>query len=296
MRPDGYGPDVHEQPLLSRRSVVLWAAAAAACSLAPAVLNPALAADLGQFSAEDPASAVVVDHSPWGALLGKYLAKPVADGPHTVNYAEFKAKDRATLAGYIKTLGAVDVAKLRRAEQLALWFNLYNAVTVAAVLDAYPVKSIKDISLGGSLKANLTGGPWDAPLVKVSGVELSLNDIEHRIVRPLARDPRIHYAVNCASIGCPTLVATPFTGARLDAQLDALAKTYINSPNGVRVAKKAVTLSSIYDWYKDDFGDAKGLRGHLLKYADAERAKAITGAKRFSYSYDWALNDRPQGA
>ncbi len=271
----------------------VFAAAMLAVLATQLPISRARAADLAAaFAAHDPQSTAIVDHSAWSTLLGRHLKPGGKDGVMQVNYAGFKA-DKAALGTYLAGLQAVEVGKLNRPEQYAYWINLYNAQTIATVLDHYPVKSIKDISLGGSLASTFSGGPWDAPLVKVAGQELSLNDIEHRILRPTAKDPRIHYAVNCASVGCPSLQSEAFVGARLEAQLDAAARDYIGSPRGVRIASGKATVSSIFKWYKEDFGDnEKSLRKHLAQYASTDLAAELKAAKGgLSYAYDWSLND-----
>ena len=175
----------------------------------------------------DAAAAESVDHSAWDRLLKAYV-KQGSDGLNRVNYSAFKKDRHAALKAYIDSLRSIDPQ-----EQFAFYVNLYNAKTVDIVLDHYPVKSIKDISLGGgNLLAALTGGPWKAKVINVNGTELSLDDIEHGILRCQFGDPRVHYAVNCASIGCPNLAAEAYTGAKLEAQLDAAARSYVNSPRG----------------------------------------------------------------
>jgi hypothetical protein len=158
------------------------------------------------------------------------------------------------------------------------------------VLERYPVKSIRDISLGGGL---FTVGPWGAKLVAVKGERLSLDDIEHRILRPLWRDPRIHYVVNCASVGCPDVPPAPLTGANAEATLDAAARAYINHPRGANVRDGRLTVSSIFRWYREDFGDSEaGVLAHLRRYAApglAAQLKDVRGIDR--YEYDWSLND-----
>jgi hypothetical protein len=216
-----------------------------------------------------------------------------SDGLNRFDYAALKAKDQPTLKAYIKALEAEQPTKLGRDEAFAYWANLYNAKTVDIVLDAYPVKSIKDIKLGGGLLAAVTGGPWKAKSMKVNGIELSLDDIEHTIMRPVFKDPRVHYAVNCASVGCPNLGTEAFTGPMLDQQLTAAAAAYINSPRGLRVDADGVTASSIYDWFVADFGgDAKGVLTHAKRYAsDALKAKLEGISEIEDYDYDWSLND-----
>ena len=238
-----------------------------------------------------PEPGATVDHGAWDRLLRTYV-KPSADGINRVDYAAFKSGGHAALKSYIVTLEAVDPATLDRNGQIAFLVNLYNAKTVDIVLDKYPVKSIKDISLGGGLLASVTGGPWKAPVVTVKGEKLSLDDIEHGILRPVFKDPRIHYAINCASLGCPNLQAEAFAPGRLDEQLDAAARAYINHPRGARVAKGALYVSSIYNWFKADFGgNDAGVISHLRKFASPELAAALKPiASIAGHDYDWTLN------
>ncbi|MGE3528307.1 MAG: DUF547 domain-containing protein [Methyloceanibacter sp.] len=243
------------------------------------------------FSAAAEQSAAPVDHSAWDNLLKTYV-KPGADGLNRVDYAGLKAEGLPALRGYIAALEGVDPGMLDRNEQFALLANLYNAKTVEIVASRYPVKSIKDISLGGGLVAAVTGGPWKAKVVKLKGVDLSLDDIEHGILRPVFKDPRVHYAVNCASIGCPNLGTAAFTGATLDAQLDQAAKDYVNSPRGVRFDNGDPVVSSIYVWFIDDFGGTdQGVLDHLRKYAAPGLSEQLAGATSLGGdSYNWGLN------
>jgi hypothetical protein len=246
--------------------------------------------DLVATSAEG--STQSIDHAAWDRLLKTYV-KPGADGLNRVDYAALKANGLPSLRAYLQALEQVDPAKLARNEQFALLANLYNAKTLEIVASHYPVKSIRDISLGGGLVAALSGGPWKAKVLKLQGIELSLDDIEHGILRPVFQDPRVHYAVNCASIGCPNLRTEPFTGAKLNQQLDEAARDYVNSPRGVRFESGEPIISSIYVWYADDFGGAdQGVLNHLRKYADPELARQLDGVKTIGGDdYDWGLND-----
>lgn len=244
------------------------------------------------FSAYSQDSTVTVDHTAWDNLLKTYVV-PGADGINRVAYGRFKTEGNVELKSYIKALEGVDVRGLDRPEQFAFWANLYNAKTVDIVLEKYPVKSIKDISLGGGLVAAVTGGPWKAKVLMVSGAELSLDDIEHGILRPVFKDPRVHYAVNCASFGCPNLGAQAFTGATLEAQLDAGARAYVNHPRGIALHDGKATASSIYTWFQADFGgDEAGVLKHLKRYAgDALKPKLESITAIDDYGYDWNLND-----
>lgn len=247
---------------------------------------------LDAFARHASGSAVKIDYAAWDGLLRRHVV--TAPGAvNSVDYAAWKASpDRATLKAVIKNLEAADPVTLDRPEQFAFWANLYNAKTIDVILDAYPVKSIKDINLGGGLAAAVTGGPWKAKTLKVAGEALSLDDIEHGILRPFFKDPRVHYAVNCASIGCPNLMPEAFTGEKLEAQLDAAAGAYVNHPRGVKVTGRAVRASSIYDWFQADFGgDESGVLAHLRKHAAPELAATLKGIESIDgYDYDWRLN------
>jgi len=243
-----------------------------------------------KWQAHDNASPRTVDQSVWAGFLRAYL-KPGTDGINRVAYAAVSPADRAKLNADVKRLEAVSVSTLSQAEQRAYWTNLYNELTVEVVLQHYPVKSIRDISLSSGLFA--PGGPWDAKLLTIEGEPVSLNDIEHRILRPIWQDPRTHYTLNCASLGCPNLHAEPYARATMAKQLDQAAADYVNSPRGYLVREGGLTVSSIYEWYQSDFGGTDaGVIEHLRRYSQpAKRATldAIRSIKRDTY--DWALND-----
>src|SRR5262249_41077384 len=149
--------------------------------------------------ANDPASTAHIDHCAWSAFLQKYL---VVGEINRLRYASVTAEDRQHLGSYVDGLGSLPISRYDRREQLAYWINLYNALTVRLVLDHYPVHSIRDIDISPGF---LASGPWDKDLIAVEGERLSLNDIEHRILRPIWNDARLHYVLNCAALGCPNL-------------------------------------------------------------------------------------------
>lgn len=241
-----------------------------------------------RFSASDPTSKHRIDHQPWDALLKRFVVRD-AEGLNRVDYGRFKREGSQQLKAYLAELQRIDVARLNKNEQFAYWVNLYNAKTIDIVLDHYPVPSIRDIKLSGALDA----GPWKGKVVQVTGVPLSLDDIEHQILRPIWRDPRVHYAVNCASVGCPNLLRTAFTGSNLEAMLDKGARDYINSRRGVLVIGSKASASSIYNWFASDFGgSAQGVIAHMRQYAKPELASQLDTIRGFvGYGYDWKLND-----
>jgi hypothetical protein len=245
------------------------------------------------MSATAETRAAQPDHALWGALLTRFVSEG-PDGVTRVDYAGLKA-DAAAMAAldtYIGSLEAAEPALMAPAVRKAMWINLYNAVTVRVVARAWPVASIKDISLGGSLGAFFTGGPWTAKLVRVAGEDLSLDDIEHIKLRREMPDARIHFAVNCASIGCPDLLTEPYDAGRLEDQLDAAARAHINHSRGVRFDDQGRMIATrLVDWYAEDFGGRKGALEFLKRYADHDLLARIEAAGRIHrYEYDWAVN------
>ncbi len=275
--------------LLKRLLRAVTATAGLIATLVPA----AAAADVaGVFTPFNKGSLVTVDHAPWDALLKAYVV-PAEHGLNRIAYARLKRENHGALKTYIKSLEATDVRSLDRPEQFAFWANLYNAKTLDVVLDKYPVGSIKSINLGGGIAATLTGGPWKAKIVRVGDQNLSLDDIEHVILRGVFKDPRVHYAVNCASVGCPNVADEALTGAKLEAQLEAGAKAYVNSPRGLVVRDGKLTASSIYNWFQADFGGSQaGVLAHVRGYAEpALRQKLDSISAIDDFFYDWSLND-----
>ena len=247
-----------------------------------------------RWEANDPNSTVRVDHAPWGRFLKQYVVTGGPSGANLVKYDGVTDADRKSLDNYISMLTQVKVSSLNRAEQEAYWINLYNSLTLQVVLDRYPVDSILDINISPGL---FSRGPWEKKLVEIEGEKVSLDDIEHRILRPIWKDNRIHYAVNCASIGCPNLARKPYTASEMDRMLDQGARDYINSPRGVKVEDGNLTLSKIYSWYQVDFGGSeKGVIAHILKYAGEPLIKKLQDySGDIEYEYNWDLNDARSG-
>ncbi len=261
-------------------SRVLLAAALMAMPLA----LPAQARDLASGIKEDPSMAKA-QHAQWTRLLAKYVHTS-DNGANRIDYGALKANatDRAALDAYIGRFADMDLSGTNDAA-FAAWANLYNAVTVRYIVEKYPLGSIKD--------GYFFGGPWKKIMVTVGGGKVSLDDIEHKILRPKFHDPRVHYAINCAAISCPNLMAKAWEPATLDTDLDAAARAYVNDPRGVNVTDRGLVVSSIYDWFEADFGGSKqAVIDHLLKYADTGLAKQIRANPKIrSFDYDWSLND-----
>lgn len=268
-------------------------AIALACSLVGNLALAAPAAELWpRWQKHDPASTRTIDHSVWQGFLEKYVAAHPS-GVNRFRYGDVAKEDRSALDGYIARLEKLPISGYGRDAQRAYWINLYNALTVKVVLEHFPVKSIKDINLSSGLFGGLFGGgPWKAKLATVEGEKVSLDDIEHRILRPIWQDNRIHYAVNCASIGCPNLQPEAFTAQNAEQLLDRGATEYVNHPRGVAFADGRLRVSSIYDWFQADFGgSSQTVVRHLQKYAKPALRKQLESySGSLDYHYDWSLN------
>lgn len=241
------------------------------------------------WDASNESSAKVIDHSQWQALLQRYL-KTADDQINRLDYCALKSEQSKPLKDYLLRLQRIPVKEYSRKQQLAFWINLYNAATVDLILQYYPVKSIRDIDISPGI---FSDGPWGKTILTVDEQNLSLNDIEHRILRPIWKDPRIHYALNCASLGCPNLQPRAFTGDRINEQLDHAAQAFLRHPRALRIENQALHLSSIYNWFYADFGGRnETLLAHIRQYAAPSLANKLKASNfRYEFSYDWHLND-----
>lgn len=227
-------------------------------------------------------------HAPWAAILGAHLEES-ADGINRFDYAGLREDSdaRGALDDYVASLEAARPSAMPDDEAFAYWANLYNSVTVKLIVDAAPERSIREI------KPHLFAiGPWGVERVTVEGEALSLDDIEHAIMRERFEAALVHYAVNCASIGCPNLKPTPWRAETLAADLDAAARAYVNHPRGVTPVEDGVEVSRIYRWFREDFGgDEAGVLDHLLTYAEPELAAHLRAHPDIrGHRYDWDLN------
>lgn len=152
-----------------------------------------------------------------------------------------------------------------------------------------PVSSIRDIRLGGLLSR----GPWDGELIDIEGAPMTLNAIEHEILRPIWQDPRLHYGINCASVGCPNLHDKAFTADNVDGLLDQLAREYLAHPRGLKIEGDKATVSSIFQWFAYDFGNSEdAVIDHIAQYAPAEKAAKLQEIGEIDDTdYDWNLNE-----
>ena len=272
------------------RNILIGTLAIVTLLFGQASVQAAAKAELwARWQKHEPTSTQKVDHRAWDRFLKQYVVTPHPSGINRVRYQAVTPEDFKNLRGYLKSMQGVAVFNYNRTEQKAYWINLYNALTVDLILSRFPVASIRDINISPGL---LVRGPWGAKLFAVESEKISLDDIEHRILRPIWKDNRVHYALNCASLGCPNLQPVAYTGENIEALLERGAKEFINHPRGVAIQKGKLQVSSIYIWYQEDFGgDAEELMEHWQRYADAKLDKALEKYNGgLSHDYDWRLN------
>jgi hypothetical protein len=226
-------------------------------------------------------------YSDWDLILKRYVIKSEHGGVNLFNYAALSksADDWELLNNYITSLEGMDPNLMLKNAAVSYYANLYNAVTVKLVTENYGIKSIRKLG-------PLNSGPWKRKVIKLNTELVSLDDIEHKILRSKYKSPYIHYMLNCASMSCPNLQVTPWKGDSLEVDQLAAATEYINSSRAVTLKKNALQLSSIYKWFKEDFENEGGVLDHILKHANKDLKNAIEkGVKIKSYNYDWTLND-----
>ena len=242
------------------------------------------------WNKQNNANSASIDHSAWQRFLDAHV-ETHPDGINRVDYAGIAGgPGEILLKSYLRESTALDPRTFNRDEQFADWVNLYNALTIDLVL-RYPRK--KSIRRMGERFFSI--GPWNDPVATIAGESVTLNDIEHRILRPIWRDHRIHFAVNCASLGCPNLSKTAFTAANSEAQLAAAERTYLAHSRGVEITgNNKVRLSTIFKWYRVDFAGTEQelVSAYIGRHRPDVAALAREGRVRVSYEYDWALNGK----
>jgi len=213
-----------------------------------------------------------INHDNWDSLLKKYV-----DDSGNVDYKNFK-NDLGQLLGYLDYLAKNPISNTaQKEERLAYYINLYNAGTVQLILENYPLESIKDIFR-----------PWGKDRLMIGDKEYSLGEIEHDILRKM-KEPRIHFAINCASFSCPKLLNEAFTASKMEEQLEKATSNFINDPSKNNISPKSVELSKIFKWYKGDFTEKNSLVDYINKYSDKEVSKD----SEINYlTYDWRLNEK----
>ncbi|MEO8417380.1 MAG: DUF547 domain-containing protein [Methylophilaceae bacterium] len=221
------------------------------------------------------------DWSDYAKLLSHHVSPGTKNGValNVVDYAALKTSGEIDKAA--AQLAAFPLEKLaNREEKLAFYINAYNILAMKMVLDHWPLESIKDV---GSFFSPV----WKKPAGQLDGKTVTLDALEHRILRPMG-EPRIHFAIVCASVSCPDLRVEPYTAGRLDAQLDDQVRLFLgNSAKGLRIEQGGIRVSQIFDWFKQDFAESGGVEAFVRRYQPGLPEKLPLKA---NIPYDWSLN------
>ncbi len=222
-----------------------------------------------------------VSHELWDGLLKKYVTEEGA-----VDYPGF-IQDSIPLNAYLDILRGShpNNKNWSREEQIAYWLNAYNAFTVKLIVDNYPTESIKDIKNG----IPFVNTVWDIKFIEIEGATYDLNNIEHGILRPQFKEPRIHFAANCASISCPRLRNEAYTAEKLEAQLTDQTRYFLSNPVKNKITSDKAQLSKLFSWYKSDFKKNGSLEDFINKYSEVQ----ISEKTEIDYlDYNWNLNSK----
>jgi uncharacterized membrane protein YdjX (TVP38/TMEM64 family) len=277
------GRDIGEPTIVLAAAMVgLIAAAVALTACGAPASSPATGPVADEIRAALTSGSATFDHTEWDRLLAGGTENGLVD------YA-FMRSNRGALDGYLDRIAVADLASLAGDELKALLINAYNAITVRVILDNPGVSSIREID-----------GAWTDIRHAFGGHELTLDNLEHNLLRPFFKDPRIHFAVNCASMSCAPLPGWAFEGAELEEQLEERSTSFVSDTRNVRVEDGRLVVSRYFDWYGDDFTAegwsprAETIAGFIQRYADAEVGELISSAGEnvpleFT-DYDWSLN------
>jgi len=223
-------------------------------------------------------SAMNVDHSAWGGILETYVDDQHPSGINRFDYEAMTSGDKLAIENYLDYLQQFEPRQLNLMQQKAYWLNFYNAAVVNRVLNNYPLDSTRRLN-------------WRARSYEVVMQRISLNVIEHGILRPIFKDPRVLFALNAGNLGSGDLQKTPFTEDNTEQLLEKITSQFLNHPRGARVDDGVLTVSKIFQWYIDDFGGTKAnVREYVRRYANDDLKIAIDRTRGARYSYDWSLN------
>lgn len=226
-----------------------------------------------------------IDHSALDEILRTYVVSRHKSGINRFRYSDVSAPHRKQIDAYVKKITAVDPRDYSRAEQKAYWLNLYNALTLQLILANYPVDSIENIPGPGA-------GPWDKKIAKVAGEDISLNDIENRILRPIWQDHKVIFGLACAGLGCPNVQPLAFTADNCQDLLKESGREFVNNSRGVDLKNGELHASKLFDWYKVDFAkNDKDLLKVFARYMEDNKALYLLGfTGTIQYAHDWRLN------
>lgn len=224
-----------------------------------------------------------INHSVFDTLLKKYV-----DENGNVNYKGFE-KERKTFERYLAQIeeNPPNDEQWTKNQQLSYWLNAYNAFTIKLILDNYPIQSIKDI--GSKIQVPFLNTPWDVKFIKIGEEKYDLNNIEHNILRKNFSEPRIHFAIVCASFSCPKLRKEAYLAGILEQQLTDQAKQFLRDPSKNQIRKEEIKISKIFSWFKGDFTKERPFIDFLNLYSPV----VIDSKAKISHmDYDWSLNEQ----
>ncbi len=244
------------------------------------------------WARHDEQSKAIIDHSLWQ----QFLNRTVQTGPrgqNLIDYAHIDSHSRGLLNEYLNQLATTKITHYNRKAQLAYWINLYNALVVKTIVEHYPVSSIQEINIS---PGHFVEGPWKADIIHINTTTLNLNDIENRILRPIWKDPRILFALSKGSLGSPGILKQAFTGYLSDELLTQATQHYINQPQGVRIEKDKLIVSTLFREYPEDFGRSDhDIIAFIKRYAKPElKAKLEKFNTINNTEFNWALNQVPK--
>lgn len=228
-----------------------------------------------------------IDHGKWQEILDEFVQEHES-GVNRFDYAELKEDGDAnqSLIDYLLQLSEVDPRTYSKSEQLAYWINHYNALAVYLVTSQFPVESIQEIRLEGP-----DTSPLDMKLAYLQDQPLSLNNIRNEILRPIWKDNRVNFALNSASLGCPSLSKQAFSSDNVDEMLNAGMHAFLNHPRGVSIKEGKLTISSIFEWYMDDFGhDGDEVLAFLMRHVRPDLSEQLGELRKYETAYNWKVN------
>ena len=233
------------------------------------------------WAKDNPDSTKQIPHQKWQDIIDRYLDVSAEDQIYRFDYGGISSDDKDKLESYIADLSGIDPRDYNKDEQLAYWINLYNASVVSIVLRVEPENSVRSVSR-----------IWKRKRFKIARQKMSLADIEHGVIRPLSNDPRVNFGFFHGTVGAGNILPVAFTGDNLDALLEENVRSFITqSSRGVDIQGNTLQVSSMFDWYRSDFGGSDDdVKNFIKQYVSSEIASAIDQTTSIAYQYDWELN------
>ena len=226
-------------------------------------------------------SPLKMDYSKWNSLLEKYLILGETPTTNRFNYSAVSTADRQLLDEFLDSMQEMDPRQLSGLEQKAYWLNLYNSALVKQIIESEPKDSVRE--LGNRM--------WRRNRLYIAMQKISLDDIEHGVLRPLFGDPRVHFSLVAGTIGSAELLPVAFTAENVEELLEENTRNFLNHERGVRIENGEVTLSTIFRWYKEDFeGNLNGIKNFIMPYLGEDKKQILRDAKSVDYDYDWTVN------